>query len=290
MNHALSHKTLASKEWPPEARAGDAGELLATLERGSVDLVVCSPPYNIGKIYERQHRLSFDEYLLWQEGIVDQLAAVIKDGGSVCWQVGNHVKDGVLTPLDIPFYRIFTDRGFVLRNRIIWRFNFGRNIDRRFSGRYETILWFTLGDDYKFNLDSVRIPQIYPGKRHSKSKGAVAGLPSGNPKGKNPSDYWEFSAERDFLENPVWDIPNVKAGHPEKTEHPCQFPIELAERCILALTDPGDFVLDPFVGTGSTLIAAAKHGRRGVGFEKEVDFARLANQRIEAMCQGVLPM
>jgi DNA modification methylase len=208
----------------------------------------------------------------------------------LCWQVGNHVKDGVLTPLDIPFYRIFSDRGFILRNRIIWRFNFGRNTDRRFSGRYETVLWFTRGENYKFNLDPVRVPQIYPGKRHSKSKGAVAGRPSGNPKGKNPSDYWEFSAERDFLDNPVWDIPNVKAGHPEKTEHPCQFPIELAERCILAMTDPGDFVLDPFVGTGSTLIAAAKHGRCGVGFEKEASFALMANNRIEAVCNGLLPM
>ncbi|MBZ5760301.1 site-specific DNA-methyltransferase [Rhizobium sp. VS19-DR104.2] len=290
MPHALAQKVADGKDWPPKAIAGDAGLLLNSVEAGSVDLVVCSPPYNIGKIYERKHRLSFEEYLHWQEKIADQLAVAIKDSGSLCWQVGNHVKDGVLTPLDIPFYRIFSERGFVLRNRIIWRFNFGHNTDRRFSGRYETVLWFTRGSDYKFNLDPVRIPQIYPGKRHSKSKGASAGLPSGNPRGKNPSDYWEFSAERDFIENPVWDIPNVKAGHPEKTEHPCQFPIELAERCILAMTDPGDLVLDPFVGTGSTLIAAAKHKRRGVGFEKEESFALLANQRIAAVCNGALPM
>ncbi|MEY9375100.1 DNA-methyltransferase [Rhizobium leguminosarum] len=290
MNRALLPHTFSSHDWPPRVSLGDAGEQLNSLAARSVDLVVCSPPYNIGKIYERQHKLSFNEYLRWQEEIIEKLSAVIKQGGSVCWQVGNHIKDGVLTPLDIPFYGLFVKHGFVLRNRIIWRFNFGRNSDRRFSGRYESVLWFTLGDGYKFNLDPIRVPQLYPGKRHSKNKGANAGRPSGNPKGKNPSDYWEFSAERDFLENPVWDIPNVKAGHPEKTEHPCQFPIELAERCVLGLSDPGDFVLDPFVGTGSTLIAAAKHGRRGVGFEKEAAFADIANRRIEALCRGELPM
>lgn len=290
MGHELNAYANHEEEIVPRALVGDAALHLANIPERSVDLVVCSPPYNIGKIYERDKKLSFAEYLSWQETIVSRLAVIVKAGGSVCWQVGNHVKNGVVTPLDIPFFKIFSDQGFQLRNRIIWRFNFGRNSDRRFSGRYETVLWFTLSDDYKFNLDPVRVPQLYPGKRHSKNRGALAGLPSGNPKGKNPSDYWEFSAERDFIENPVWDIPNVKARHPEKTEHPCQFPIELAERCILALTDEGDFVLDPFVGTGSTLIAAAKHNRRGVGFEKEPTFAALANKRIEALLRGDLPM
>lgn len=272
----------------PRIELGDAATVLQSLPSESVDLVMCSPPYNIGKIYERDHKLSLEEYLLWQGEIVRQLSSLVRRGGSVCWQVGNYVKDGVLTPLDIPFFQIFTQHGFSLRNRIIWRFNFGRNSDRRFSGRYETILWFTKGSDYKFNLDPVRIPQLYPGKRHSKTKGAVAGRPSGNPKGKNPSDYWEFSAQRDFVENPVWDIPNVKAGHPEKTDHPCQFPIELAERCILALTDINDFVLDPFVGTGSSMIAAAKLGRLGLGIDKDRGFAELAEGRLQALSRGEL--
>lgn len=290
MNQAFFPSLSSSLDARPRVVTGDAEEHLAMLGEQTVDLVVCSPPYNIGKIYERDRNLSFEEYLVWQKAVVERLSKVLKIGGSICWQVGNYVKDGAVVPLDIPFFKIFVDSGFILRNRIIWRFNFGQNTDRRFSGRYETVLWFTLGDNYKFNLDPVRVPQIYPGKRHAKSKGLVAGLPSGNPKGKNPSDYWEFSAERDFLENPVWEIPNVKAGHPEKTDHPCQFPIELAERCILALTDNGDFVLDPFVGVGSTMIAAAKHGRRGVGFEKDIIFAKLANERIDAVKQGTLRM
>ncbi|TAU81953.1 DNA-methyltransferase [Rhizobium leguminosarum] len=290
MNQPPLHKDFVGKDITPKAIAGDATELLKTLADQSVNLVVSSPPYNIGKIYEREQKLTFDQYIEWQHRIVRDLARVVTEDGSVCWQVGNHVKDGILTPLDIHFYHLFTQEGFILRNRIIWRFNFGQNLDRRFSGRYETLLWFTRGDSYKFNLDPVRIPQLYPGKRHPQRKAAVAGHLSGNPKGKNPSDYWEFSAERDFIENPVWEIPNVKAGHPEKTSHPCQFPIELAERCVLAMTDARDFVLDPFLGAGSTLIAAAKHNRAGIGFEKEQRFAEIANTRIQAAARGELPM
>lgn len=281
-------KTRASKS--ARIILGDALKEIDKLKSESVNLVISSPPYNIGKIYESDHKLTFAQYLKWQEAIVARLAKILTCGGSVCWQVGNYVKKGAVVPLDIPFYEIFSKHDFKLRNRIIWKFNFGHNSDARFSGRYETILWFTKGDKYKFNLDAVRVPQLYPGKRHSKSKPKVAGQPSGNPKGKNPSDCWEFSAEKDFRENPIWDIQNVKSNHPEKTIHPCQFPIELAERCVLALTDPGDLVLDPFVGTGASIIAAAKHGRIGLGIEKDARFAAIASQRVAQLLRGELRM
>jgi len=260
------------------------------IEPKSIDLVVSSPPYNIGKSYEKDTKLTFEQYVEWQKQVISELVKLVSDQGSICWQVGNFVRNGEVIPLDSIFYQVFADHGLKLRNRIIWKFNFGYNLDRRFSGRYETMLWFTLSDDYKFNLDPVRIPQIYPGKRHSKAKGERAGQPSGNPKGKNPSDFWEFSAERDFVENPIWDIPNVKASHPEKSDHPCQFPIELVERCVAALTEPGDKVLDPFVGTGATVIAALKHGRRGIGIDKDKGFLDIAEQRIRALRSGELPM
>ncbi len=175
-----------------------------------------------------------------------------------------------------------------LRNRIIWKFNFGLHSTKRLSGRYETLLWFTKSDSYQFNLDAIRVPQIYPGKRHAKSKSDGPCLPSGNPLGKNPSDYWEFSAEQHFITNPVWDIPNVKANHPEKTIHPCQFPVELVERCVLGLTKEGDTVLDPFVGTGTSVIAAIKHGRNGIGIDKDPSFIRLAKDRISRFRKGGL--
>jgi adenine-specific DNA-methyltransferase len=269
---------------------GDVLEWLATLPKKRFSLIVSSPPYNIGKIYERGEELSLEDYVYWQTKVARRLVECLKDDGSICWQVGNYIKDGEVFPLDIYFFEIFTRLGMRLRNRIIWRFNFGHHADRRFSGRYETLLWFTKSDEYKFNLDAVRVPQLYPGKRHAKSKAGKAGLPSGNPNGKNPSDFWEFSADKDFEQNPVWDIPNVKANHPEKTEHPCQFPIELAERCILAFTRKGDAILDPFVGTGASVIAAIKHHRKAIGIDKESRFLGIAKKRLRLLERGELSM
>jgi len=130
----------------------------------------------------------------------------------------------------------------------------------------------------------VRVPSKYPGKRHF--KGPNRGKPSGNPMGKNPSDIWEFVIQE--WDQELWDIPNVKANHPEKTEHPCQFPIELVERCVLALTDENDWVLDPFCGVGSSLIAGLKHGRRVIGCDKEEAYIEIARERIQAFYEGRL--
>ncbi len=130
----------------------------------------------------------------------------------------------------------------------------------------------------------MRVPSKYPGKTHF--KGAKRSQPSGNPLGKNPSDIWKIVVQD--WEAALWNIPNVKANHPEKTIHPCQFPIELVERCVLALTNEGDWVLDPFSGVGSALLAALKHGRRAFGCEKEEQFIEIANGRIADFYSGAL--
>src|SRR2546422_5461722 len=217
---------------------GDASDFLKDLPSKFASLVITSPPYNLGKEYERKTALQL--YLKEQALLANELIRVLKDSGSICWQVGNFVEDGEVFPLDVFFYGIFTDRGMKLRNRIIWHFGHGLHASRRFSGRYETLLWFTKTDDYVFNLDSVRVASKYPGKTHY--KGPNRGTPSGNPLGKNPSDVWEI-VSREWEDGWI-EIPNVKANHPEKTEHPCQFPVELIERCVLALTNEGDWVLD----------------------------------------------
>jgi DNA modification methylase len=261
---------------------GDSLEFLKTLPSGIVSLVITSPPYNVGKEYET--RKDIQAYLSQQEDVIDELIRILKDDGSICWQVGNYVEKGEVFPLDIFYYDIFKERGLKLRNRIIWHFGHGLHATRRFSGRYETILWFTKSDDYYFNLDAVRIPQKYPGKRHF--KGPNKGKPSGNPLGKNPSDFWEF-LQRDW-ESGVWNIPNVKANHPEKTIHPCQFPIELVERCVLALTRKNDWVLDPYCGVGSALIAGLKRGRKVIGVDREPKYIEIARQRIKDFYTGRL--
>ncbi len=245
-------------------------------------LILTSPPYNIGKQYERQTTLT--DYLTAQEEILQALIPLLKSNGNLCWQVGNYVEHGEIFPLDVYFYPLFKKLGLKLRNRIVWRFEHGLHASHRFSGRYETLLWFTKSDDYVFNLDAVRIPSKYPGKRHF--KGDKKGLLSGNPLGKNPSDFWEGLAEE--WQSGVWEIPNVKANHCEKTPHPCQFPVELAERCVLAFTNENDWILDPFAGVGSTLVAAALRNRRAVGIERDAEYCRMARQRLADWQAGSL--
>ncbi len=166
--------------------SGDASEMIAQIPDNSVSLMITSPPYNLGKEYE--NRVSIEQYLQIQTQVISQLYRVLKEDGSLCWQVGNFVENGEVYPLDILYYPIFKQFGLKLRNRIIWKFGHGLHASKRFSGRYETILWFTKTDQYVFNLDAVRVPAKYPGKRHF--KGPNKGKPSGNPLGKNPSDVW----------------------------------------------------------------------------------------------------
>jgi adenine-specific DNA-methyltransferase len=262
---------------------GDAAETLRGVPDESVKLIITSPPYNLGKVYETA--TSLRRYLDELSPILCELIRVLSPNGSVCWQVGNYVEKGEIFPLDIYYYPVFKSLGLSLRNRIVWHFAHGLHASKRFSGRYETLLWFTKGAQYTFNLDDVRVPSKYPGKTYF--KGDKRGQPSGNPLGKNPSDFWALISHE--WEEGLWDIPNVKANHPEKTLHPCQFPIELVERCVLALTNERDFVLDPFSGVGSALLAALRRGRRAIGCERDARFMRIAKERIADFYAGHLP-
>ncbi|MXV84179.1 site-specific DNA-methyltransferase [Candidatus Poribacteria bacterium] len=263
---------------------GDCSELLKSIPSDSVDLIITSPPYNIGKKYEKKTSLA--SYLKDMEPVIVEVVRVLATTGSLCWQVGNYVQKGEVFPLDIYFYEIFKRLDLKLRNRIIWRFNHGLHCTKRFSGRYETILWFTKDDEYVFNLDPVRVPAKYPGKRHF--KGPKKGQLSGNPLGKNPSDIWDV-VKQDWEEG-VWDIPNVKANHPEKTEHPCQFPVELVQRCVLALTQPDGVVLDPYCGVGSTIIAALQYNRKAMAAEQDSNYLAITRERIQKFAEGTLPL
>lgn len=252
--------------------AGDCMDLLRDIPGDSIRLIVTSPPYNLGKSYERKG--DFAKYLAWQDSVIEECIRVLHPQGSICWQVGNYVHDGEVVPLDVALYASFKQRGLKMRNRIIWHFEHGLHCSRRLSGRHETIMWFTKGDDYLFELDPIRVPQKYPGKKHF--KGPKAGQYSCNPLGKNPGD--------------VWVIPNVKNNHVEKTSHPCQFPIELVERLVLSMTNRGDWVLDPFAGVGSALAAAVRNGRRAVGAELDKEYVAIAKQRVIQASNGTLPV
>ena len=258
---------------------GDCVDFLKTIPDESIQLIITSPPYNLGKEYESI--VDIDNYVSQQETVIDECIRVLQPSGSICWQVGNYVNDGEIIPLDILLYSCFKTNGMHLRNRIIWHFGHGLHCSNRFSGRYETINWFTKSNDYTFNLDSVRVPQKYPNKRHF--NGAKKGQLSGNPKGKNPSDVWEGFTD-------VWDIPNVKSNHIEKTSHPCQFPVSLVKRLILSLSDENDIVLDPFMGVGSTAVAAVLTGRKSAGSEITPEYYEKALDRVESALRGALPV
>ena len=245
-------------------------DFMRPLASGSMKLIVTSPPYNIGKAYER--RTPLQAYVESQKQTIAECVRLLHPNGSLCWQVGNHVQDGEIFPLDIVLYPIFREHGLKLRNRIVWHFEHGLHCSKRLSGRYETILWFTKGDDYTFNLDPIRVPSKYPGKKYF--KGPKAGQLSCNPLGKNPSDVWIF--------------PNVKNNHVEKTIHPCQFPVELVERLVLALTNESDAVFDPFMGVGSTVVAALKHNRIGYGCDIVQEYVDVAWDRVDSLREGSL--
>jgi len=245
-------------------------DFMRPLANESMNLVITSPPYNIGKSYER--RAPLEKYIAQQAEVISECVRLLHPNGSLCWQVGNHVQNGEIFPLDMFLYPIFHEHGLRLRNRIVWHFEHGLHCSKRLSGRYETILWFSKTNDYHFDLDPIRVPSKYPGKKYF--KGPKVGTLSCNPLGKNPGDVWIF--------------PNVKSNHVEKTSHPCQFPVELVERLVLSLTPANGSVFDPYMGVGSSVIAALKHGRSAYGCDVVPEYVDIAWQRVRELRAGTL--
>lgn len=262
--------TRLRRDTDTEMKVQDNLSFMRGMPDESMKLIVTSPPYNIGKSYEK--RSSLEQYVKDQAQVISECVRLLHPNGSLCWQVGNHVQKGEIFPLDLVLYQLFKDHGLKLRNRIIWHFEHGLHCTKRLSGRYETIMWFTKSDEYTFNLDPIRVPSKYPNKKYY--KGPKAGQLSGNPLGKNPGDIWVF--------------PNVKNNHVEKTIHPCQFPIELVERLVLSLTNEGDQVLDPYMGVGSSVVAAVMHGRKGFGCDVVEKYVNVAWERIHSLKSGTL--
>lgn len=254
---------------------GDCLNLMKQIPDNSAQLVITSPPYNLGKSYEKKQTL--ESYLQQQRRVIEQAIRITRKGGSICWQVGHHLNGyKQVIPLDLQLHPLFQEyaisHGLRLRNRLIWHFEHGLHCKYRFSGRHETILWYSKGESCTFNLDDVRVPQKYPGKRSH--KGPNRGQLSGHPLGKNPGDVWIF--------------PNVKNNHVEKTDHPCQFPVELPERLILALTSKGDLVVDPFIGVGTTAVACVLHERRAAGADLISAYLDIARERVKKASSGKL--
>ncbi|MDM3696778.1 site-specific DNA-methyltransferase, partial [Proteus mirabilis] len=228
-----------------------------------IDLSVTSPPYNIGKEYE--DILSVDEYILWCSEWMSELHRLSKKDGSLWLNVGYLEVENKGLAVPIP-YLLWDKTEFYLIQEIVWNYSAGVACKKRLSPRNEKILWYVKNpENYKFNLDEIRDPNVkYPNQKKN-------GKLKCNPLGKNPSD--------------VWQIPKVTSGKnrssKERMDHPAQFPLEMIDRIIKAGSNPGDTIIDPFMGSGTTAISALKNGRKVIGFEKNSDYINIIANRID---------
>jgi adenine-specific DNA-methyltransferase len=243
---------------------GEALDVLRGLENGCVDLTVTSPPYNIGKEYEQNRPLS--EYIAWCREWLHELFRVTAPTGALWLNLGYVEVEGSGRAVPLP-YLLWDQSPFFLLQEIVWHYGAGVASRRAFSPRNEKWLWFVKNPlQYTFNLDAVRDPNVkYPNQKKN-------GKLKCNPMGKNPGD--------------VWIIPKVTSGggraSPERTPHPAQFPLAVVKRIILASSNSGGLILDPFAGSGSTLVASVHCQRRSIGVELRADYCAIAQRRISA--------
>ena len=240
----------------------DCMEGLERLGSGTVPITVTSPPYNIGKEYEQT--LSSEEYVAWCTRWLAQVAQVTASAGAFWLNLGYLGIQDRAKALPIP-YLLWDRVPLFLVQEVVW--NYGAGVAGRhfFSPRNEKFLWYVKDpENYTFNLDAVRDPDVqYPNQRKN-------GKLKVNPLGKNPSD--------------VWQVPKVTSGagraSKERTPHPAQFPVALIDRIVLACSNPGDLVLDPFLGSGTTAAVATRRGRLALGFEVREDYCEIAATRM----------
>lgn len=246
---------------------GDSRTLLKNIPDESVRMAVTSPPYNIGKPYGKySDKVTLEE---WEELITDithELYRILTPDGSFFLNLSPIPYGSKKEILPLPFigYTILKNEGFYLRNMITWTFNNMQNCSQRLSGRYENILWGVKSlDNYVFNLDDIRIPYIT-----KNDKRLVGGS------GRNPTDVWYF--------NRVNNVTKKKMN----LSHPTVYPLDMIERIVMMSSDEGDTILDPFLGSGTTVVAALRNKRKGIGFELDEAYAPEILMRIKT--EGVV--
>lgn len=241
---------------------GDCRELLKHIPDNSIKLVVTSPPYNIGKPYGKyKDKIALNDWEDLIREVTKEVVRVLTPDGSFFLNLspvpfGN---DKEILPLPFIGYQIFKDSGLYLRNMITWTFNNMQNCTNRLSGRYENILWGVKDlKNYVFNLDDIRVPYITKNDKR---------LEGGN--GRNPTDVWYFDRVNNMTKKKL------------NLEHPTVYPLPMIERIIKMSSNPGDTILDPFVGSGTTLVAAQKLGRNAIGLELDEKYVSEIEQRLK---------
>lgn len=256
----------------------DCVEGMRRIEDALFDLTVTSPPYNIGKSYETP--LLLPDYLDWCQTWIAQVYRLSRDNGAFWLNLGYLEIPGKARAIPIP-YLLWERSPFYMVQEVVWNYGAGVHTKLMFSPRNEKFLWYVKSpNNYTFNLDAVRDPEVkYPNQKKN-------GKLKCNPLGKNPSDVWEIAKVTS----------GEKRSSKERTPHPAQFPLAVVDRIIKACSNEGSLVLDPFIGSGTTAIAALEHGRQVVGFEISREYCQLASKRIarflgeieEAMVQETL--
>ncbi len=236
-----------------EVRCGDTIDLLSTLEDESVDLIIADPPYNLGKSYgNNSDEMDFNDYLSFTKKWLFESRRILKKTGSIYVFMGfRHISY---------LYDIMEkELGLNFNSWIVWHYTQGMGKTKGFSPRHDDVLFFTASDAFTFNLDDIRVPQKYYRQRN-------------NMRGANPGDVWTFS--------------HVHYSNPNRQAHPTQKPEGLIERMVLASSNPGELVLDPFSGSGTTLRVCDQLGRASLGFEINPDYVEMTRQRLAEPFHG----
>jgi site-specific DNA-methyltransferase (adenine-specific) len=256
---------------------GDCVQGLKRMEAGSIDLAFADPPFNIGYEYDvYDDRRAAEQYLDWTREWGQEISRVLKPTGTFWLAIG----DEYAAELKLIFHR---DLGLSLRSWVIWYYTFGVNCTRKFSRSHAHMFYFVKDPkQFTFNDQAIRVPSarqlVYADKR-------------ANPEGRLPDDTWilrpqevpdGFTADQD-----TWYFSRVCGTFKERAGwHGCQMPERLLGRIISTCTNPGDFVLDPFAGSGTTLVVAKKLGRRFQGFELSAEYAAQVQARLDVTDVG----
>lgn len=250
----------------------DCLQALAQMPDDIIDQTFTSPPYNIGKSYEKI--MEVEDYVSWCSRWLNALYNKTTDSGSLWLNIGYFSIEGKGRAVPIAYY-LWDKSPFYLQQEIVWNYGAGVAAKKYLSPRNEKILWFVKNQGiYTFNLDEIRDKDIkYPNqKKHGKLRC--------NSIGKNPSD--------------VWQIAKVTSGEnrssSERVNHPAQTPIDLLDRILLAGSNVGELVVDPFMGSGSTFVSSIKHKRFFIGFEINKDYCDLAANRVEHFLHTQIPV
>ena len=255
----------------------DCIEGMGRIDQGSVDLAFADPPFNIGYDYDvYADRLAADEYLAWTKKWGEEIVRTLKPTGTFWLAIG----DDFAAELKLIFQR---ELGLFCRSWVVWYYTFGVNCSKKFSRSHAHLFHFVKDPkNFTFNADAIRVPS---------ARQLVYADSRADSKGRLPDDTWilrpQDATESFAPEEDVWYFPRVCGTFKERAGwHGCQMPEQLLGRIIRVCSDPGQIVLDPFAGSGTTLAVAKKLERRFIGFELSKNYAEQVKARLKVARPG----